>query len=347
MGSIRCVIIFVSALLFVCPTHLGADAKIPENEPNALMVEPCVCQAGTVIEGDPLQCICTVVNRGKTPLAIKAVVPSCRCTSADFDGIIPAGGNGDIRLRVKTGGYRGEKVFTAKIITDATDREPVEVSISGTIIPAITVSSDRVFFNGFVGDKHIDNILIRYNKGQADCLTVRSVGLEAHATCRLAADAGENTVRLTIENIQHVAGSYRGRLVMETGLAERPVIVIPVMARLMADMQIFPASPIIDTGLSRSKSGSKGSEGFSRRLPGHGFVFIRCNRGRSFAITSVEYDRTLISADITPMNRRTAYRLEISPAPSINRDSPTGETRLVIHTDYPGYEKMDVPVVLK
>jgi hypothetical protein len=58
----------------------------------------------------------------------------------------------------------------------------------------------------------------------------------------------------------------------------------------------------------------------------------------------VEFNGAPIDVDITSMQGRTAHRVGILPADIVDRGWVTGNNRIVIHTDYPGNERVEVPV---
>jgi len=74
---------------------------------------------GSVKAGTPLTYSFVIKNEGKVDLEIKAVNPSCGCTTSKYDKVIAPGKTGSVTLEVaKTDGYKGEVTKTAGVVTN-------------------------------------------------------------------------------------------------------------------------------------------------------------------------------------------------------------------------------------
>jgi len=111
-------LLFLTALLVMNVALAFAQVEAPK-----LMIASLEHSFGAVKPGTPLTFSFQVRNDGKATLEIKAVNPSCGCTTSNFDKSIAPGKTGSITLAVeKTDGYKGEVVKTATVSTNDPDR---------------------------------------------------------------------------------------------------------------------------------------------------------------------------------------------------------------------------------
>lgn len=85
---------------------------------------------GAVKAGTPLSYTFKFKNKGKAPLEITEVKPSCGCTKGDFDKTVQPGKEGKITLSIaKTDSYNGPMVKTATVKTNDPEHESVVLTL--------------------------------------------------------------------------------------------------------------------------------------------------------------------------------------------------------------------------
>lgn len=85
---------------------------------------------GAVKAGTPLSYTFKFKNKGKAPLEITEVKPSCGCTKGDFDKTVQPGKEGKITLSIaKTDTYSGPMVKTATVKTNDPEHESVVLTL--------------------------------------------------------------------------------------------------------------------------------------------------------------------------------------------------------------------------
>ncbi|HKP87140.1 MAG TPA: DUF1573 domain-containing protein [Blastocatellia bacterium] len=117
------VMLVVFALLLIPAFSASARENARPASPR-LVIASLEHSFGSVKPGTPLSYTFTVKNEGDTDLEIKSVIPSCGCTTSQFDKTIAPGKEGKITLEVqKTDGYKGEIVKNAAVTTNDPDHQ--------------------------------------------------------------------------------------------------------------------------------------------------------------------------------------------------------------------------------
>lgn len=94
---------------------------------------------GKVFESDHYVHDFVVHNRGKADLVIEEVHPSCGCTVANFDKVIPPGGVGKIQLVLDGHRVSGQFYKTAAVRSNDPVKRQFQISITGTKIPYVNI----------------------------------------------------------------------------------------------------------------------------------------------------------------------------------------------------------------
>lgn len=113
------------------PAVLEAPAPLRAPGPHGtLKLDTLEHEFGTVKAGTPLVFTFKFKNKGKAPLEITEVKPSCGCTKGDFDKLVEPGKEGKITLSIaKTDTYNGPIVKTATVKTSDPDRQSIVLTL--------------------------------------------------------------------------------------------------------------------------------------------------------------------------------------------------------------------------
>jgi hypothetical protein len=85
--------------------------------PRAVDDKPVV-DVGKVRKGEPIRQEFVIRNSGDAPLEITEVKPSCGCTVAKYDRLIPAGGTGRVEMVVETDAFGGGIAKSVTVFTN-------------------------------------------------------------------------------------------------------------------------------------------------------------------------------------------------------------------------------------
>lgn len=95
---------------------------------------------GAVPQGKKVSHAFTIRNVGKGELRILGTAPSCGCTVAALSApIIKPGGSESISVEFDTAGFSGQKTKTVELLTSDTSNQRAVLSLTGTVIPGVTV----------------------------------------------------------------------------------------------------------------------------------------------------------------------------------------------------------------
>lgn len=111
------------------PPVLASPAPAPGPH-GTLKLDTLEHEFGAVKAGTPLVFTFKFKNKGKAPLEITEVKPSCGCTKGDFDKLVEPGKEGKITLSIaKTDTYTGPIVKTATVKTNDPDHPSVVLTL--------------------------------------------------------------------------------------------------------------------------------------------------------------------------------------------------------------------------
>lgn len=109
--------------LAVLPAAAADEPAVPTavNTTGVVAVEE-MFDFGALVKGDSAAHTFILQNPTDTPVTIDRVFPSCGCTVADFDRVVPAGGEGKVRVELDTMAVTGEGISKLAVyLNKATD----------------------------------------------------------------------------------------------------------------------------------------------------------------------------------------------------------------------------------
>ena len=171
----------------------------------------------------------------------------------EFDSVIPAGGSGKLKARIKTTATQGG--VTSKgisVITDAKGAEKFTLSMSFRAVPAVTVlPRPRIFLSGIQGDTVSNTLVVRRHDGEPleiQDIVVNNDQLKVTATKVTKAgqvDRQKVAPGDVVVVVAPVAGTgpvtANGRLKLKTNHPDAPEIDVPYTLRLRAIIEARPA----------------------------------------------------------------------------------------------------------
>ena len=348
MRSMKTVGLFLWGVVWFC--CVPADAAVAGNAPDIHVAES-VLDLGTVLEGQPVQGIFTVINNGDLPLTLKNVGRSSGCIVERFPHQVAPGQAGKIEVGLATRNRSGKIEGGFFVHSDDPDTPRLVLRATAMVTPLISVEPDRVYFSGFADGLYQTTITIQSNAPRPLALkpVISSVGdVIRH---RMTVDKKGHAYRLAVSLQPQPGDCFRGRLTIATNYPERPEIVIPVLGRIMDDVEVMP--PVLDFGLRLKKDYMapppdatvrlKDWQENLRRLPGN--VFLRVNRGADLRLTDVRLESPFFTLEREALDAGRLYKVTVCP--KIDRMPPGGYAeRLTVSTDRPGYQIFEVPIEL-
>lgn len=197
---------------------------------------------GQVVQGAVVERRLKLESVGDAPLVIARAEPSCGCTVVELPGPIPPGGAAELVVRFDSSERLGPQHLTvALLVNDPTQADRgagcALVVLRADVRTHVRLVPDGAFFGEWVRTPAGAETTVALTVDPADPagrgLAPRVVGpLPDGVEAEVLAERGpQGEARLRVRLRPDVpAGELFGRLVVETGLAAQPRLVVPVVA---------------------------------------------------------------------------------------------------------------------
>ncbi|MFQ5350132.1 MAG: DUF1573 domain-containing protein, partial [Thermoanaerobaculia bacterium] len=106
--------------------------------PRAVVEKPVV-DVGEVRKGEEIHQEFVIRNAGDAALEITEVKPSCGCTVAEFDRVIPPGGTGRVDTVVETDAFGGGIAKSVTVFTNDTENPKINLVVKAIIREPVVV----------------------------------------------------------------------------------------------------------------------------------------------------------------------------------------------------------------
>jgi hypothetical protein len=274
-----------------------------------LWIEATIHDFGTVEAGTPVRYSFKIRNDGAAALEIRSVVPSCGCTTTDYDKVIAPGGEGKITLAVEhTGGYAGEAQKFATVTTNDPLQPRIQLTLhfffkgspkppnlgAATMTPTgakkmgpFVVSPGDKWTTAVVRGGSVPGTLQILNQGTqlAHITGVNPGGTDFSVTLRTVED-GKNYALSIATNPQLKAGHYTQTVRLVTDSKEAPEIPIDL------DVTVYPFVVAAPTAIHLS---SVALDSVSRTvIP---VIYVQKVRGEGLLIKSISSDLPFLQID--------------------------------------------------
>ncbi len=211
-----------------------STSPAPAAEPAPSVFFPSVAyHCKPVAEGIEVVHDFTVQNKGTAVLKIEKVRTGCGCVAVSFDREIPPGGQGKIKLRVRTDHLGGRKLHrSAWVLTNDGEKPKTKLTISGDVEVFAKITPERVRLIGSSGQDLRASVSVIPNPKYAFRVldAVTSSGKEENIRIHLeeTGNPGGKGYRVTVENRRKGKGRYVDCIVLKTDSPVRPEIRIYV-----------------------------------------------------------------------------------------------------------------------
>jgi hypothetical protein len=268
---------------------------------------------------------------------------------AEFDSVIPAGGTGTLTAKVHTRTSQSGSVSKSVAVTTSDPAaERIMLGVSFNVVPAVIVlPRARIYLTGIDGDRPKAELLLRREDGQALEIT----GIENRGD-RLELDTSTLTKARTIGDVEGRAGDVlltatvaadapastsNGTIQVRTNHPDARSIDIVYTVRMRPMIEVRPSQ----LRLVLQEGNSSGRATLAR---------IQHNRGTGFRVTGLQpSDASLFQAQqVGDDTTQPFHSLSVRLADDVEPGSMSGRRieSLVITTDDPKMEKVEVPVLI-
>jgi hypothetical protein len=326
--------ILMGALLFPA-LALGGSAGQP------LMALPeTTFDFGDVYHQDKYVHAFVVQNQGGADLEIKAVNPTCGCTTVKFDRVIAPGKTGRIELSIDGAKVHGQFNKFASVESNDSERPHTVIRLVGREIPYVRVEPDgTVFLQGRYGEPVEQDVAISSNEKD---LAFKVLGVTSNIDDKItyAIENGSAPGRYVLKlckNPKLPALSTYGAVQVRTNSTRMPVATVQVHVMTRAAISLSPT--VLDYGDVAFASAA------GEQKPVTGEITVKRADGtfqiREVTVTNPNYRATVDA--VTPGQQ---YRVHVTFTPPVRTQGKQTEAgELVIHTDDPREPAMRVRLV--
>jgi hypothetical protein len=152
---------------------------------------------------------------------------------AGFDKVILPGGEGKIRLEVKTEDYQENITKTARVYTNEPGKKPVILTMKAFVKAPIIVSSRYVSLYGSEGESITKVVQIRAALNRPLVLTPALFSLGEKLTYTLEEIEEGKRFRIRFKSVPGLAQTYRGFLKLKTNYPEKPELTIRIKGKFV------------------------------------------------------------------------------------------------------------------
>lgn len=174
-----------------------------------------------------------IKNEGDAPLRVEDVDPDCACTVADYDRVIPPGGEGRIALTIKP--YSVMRNFLKKTTVRFNDPEQraVVLVMKGYVQPIIEIQPGHIIrLRGTVNDDLRGQVRFISHLSEPWEITKFFSNIPGMVEVNLKAEEPGKVYVLEVKNIRREAGHYGGKIELLTSSKKRPRLIVRVFANL-------------------------------------------------------------------------------------------------------------------
>lgn len=194
---------------------------------------------GSVFQGETVEAIFKVQNKGETPISIQKITAPCGCTTTSGEGAIEPGQTHEVKLKVSTELFTGHITKTATVLTNYLESPEITLTVSGEVKAVGTVSPEVINF-GTLEQGQVYNTKVKASSSGGFKLS----GLTTASHFIKISPSGEVTVSPPV-------GEFRDRILVTFKSPERTIVKnIPVYGRVLAAVRAEP--PVVSFGLVSS-----------------------------------------------------------------------------------------------
>jgi hypothetical protein len=233
-------------------------------------------------------------------------------------------------LKVNLKGYQGNIKKTATVFSNDPKKARAVLTLQGTVKALVELRpSGAITFRGLASQIQEQTVTL---VGTTQPFHIQSVesNLEGKVGYQLETVEDGKEYQLKVSN-RVKQGNYGGFIKCSTDLAQKPVVVIRVIAYVEGEIAVKPQTILVGRLLSQQ----------SLRL---GKVLVVSNQDKPFHITNLTFDDRLMTVAQQPLPNDHGFSLEITPK---LEDVPSGsrhQAALTFETDTTPGEKYEVQV---
>ncbi|MBT8341200.1 MAG: DUF1573 domain-containing protein [Desulfatitalea sp.] len=231
--------------IFICMAILSFAETIDSTAAGSIEIQ---AQSGTpkavvaqkaftfdeVLEGEMVTHAFLIENQGTAPLKVLDVHTSCGCTTAQRPGVIAPGAQDEIVVKGNTNGYGG-RIFHKIIMVSTNDslQPRIELQLSGPAVQFARIEPNHIVLRGRKDEALQAEATITSNPKYPFRISSTKIDNHLAENIDVHMEQRKGIYHIIISNRRSERGSYRGRIMLKTDNAARPVLSLFVQGRIM------------------------------------------------------------------------------------------------------------------
>ncbi len=290
---------------------------------------------GVVVQGEQLEHVFSVRNDKSTDLFVDRVLVTYASEVVSVDSVLPAGGEGRVRLRTDTRRLRGSLKESARIYFTDPGLDPIWLYLQGRVVLPVEIApQDRVYFFTVKGEAPEQEILvINHQERPLEILEVTST----NSLFRVESQEIErrNRYRLAVGlDPATPIGRHRSTITVTTDSPDYPSLEIEALA-IVED--------IVSTSLSRVDFPKIMYDALDMEVVGRKIVLVKKHEGVDFEVVRATTDVPFLTVEVTPDKPGESYLVYVR---IVQRRAERGEFEgtLLIETNDPQFPELKLPI---
>ncbi|MBN1906180.1 MAG: DUF1573 domain-containing protein [Deltaproteobacteria bacterium] len=334
----RNIYLLLSAFLSALLVSGSAGAEMPQKKMAQslrpiMAIEQTYIDMGKVKEGDTLTASFPIKNNGAGKLVIEKIKSGCKCTSVEYLPELPAGETANIKFKIDTINIHGKVKFKSVIYSNDPERPAVTLIVLADIRPLLTLKPDRIFLKGRPGQDMRQEIVINTEGKMPLDVTIEQHDLGDRVKISLKPVIKNKQYLLSVESVVKEAGSFRGRIILNTNYPGRNKIALPVFVNMLGAVGVYPDNLELKTSRCRNCKGKFTGE-----------ILIKAQDDKPLNITAIEMPYPECTYEMKPLIKEHAYNIEVE---CMRDKNYSAKDILIIRTNRPEYKVIEVPVAYR
>ena len=290
---------------------------------------------GDVVQGQPVEHEFAWRNNAATPLAVDTVITAYASTLLAADSLVPAGGEGRLRLRVETRRLLGPVNELVKVRFKDAARRPVWFLLRGRVVAPIELApQDRVYFFTFRGEGPDHEILVvNHQDRRLGLLAVRSDNPRFRVRTDTVTAGSRYRLTVSLDPATPV-GRDSARIELRTDSPQYPSLTIPARAFVDDVVSAFPRA--VDFGQISFNS-------IDEQVIGKKVILVQKHQGSGFKVLGATLDVPYMDVAVEPQPAGQRFLVNVT---IVKRRARPGDIHgtLRITTNDPAHPEFVLPV---
>ncbi len=289
---------------------------------------------GPVVQGEVVEHAFVVGNDGPSDLVISEVLPSASAVIS-ADSVIPAGGTGQVRIRMDTRNMEGQLREIVKVRFAGEGRIPFWLQLTGRVVLPVQIAPrQRVYLISVKGEVAREELeVINHQEEPLELLGVTSSNPLFQVGSEQVERGRRYRLSVALDPTAPV-GSHRGTLTVTTNSDDYPSLEIEAAARV---------KDVVSTSIGRVDFTRFNFEALNVKAVSRRTVLVEKHEGTDFQVLRATTDLAFLDVEIETQKPGQSFLVHLTIARNRAERGAFAGT-LVIETNDPDFPRLELPI---